>query len=233
MCWDESNFDVAQNRYCREAYEAGKWAFVSDYARLWVLVRYGGIYLDTDVELLRSLDSFLEHDAFAGFEDDRSIQTGIMGCGKGFSLFNEFLEEYEDRLFVGLDGSLDTTTNVRSITEACLRRGLEPNGERQVVEGLALYPMDWLCAKSYSTGLLFLTENTHAIHHFSGSWLDDRDRAIRAWKHTIMKRLPGMNPRVAYAAAQVRYGLGCGDFDPLFDSARRLVRSWKGDRKAR
>ena len=85
--WNESNFDVAQNDYIKEAYEAKKWAFVSDYARLKVLVEYGGIYMDTDVEVLKPLDRFLSERAFSGFEDADAIPAGIMACEKGFELF--------------------------------------------------------------------------------------------------------------------------------------------------
>ena len=89
--WDETNFDIASCAYTKEAYEAKKWAFISDYVRLYAMVNEGGIYMDTDVEVLKSLDVFLNHQAFSEFEDEVSIPTGIMGCEKGFPLFKELL----------------------------------------------------------------------------------------------------------------------------------------------
>lgn len=169
--WDESNFDISQNKYCREAYENGKWAFVSDYARLWVLVHEGGIYMDTDVELLKPLDDFLHEEAFSGFESEGSVPTGLMAAKKGFPLFTELLEDYGDRNFILPDGSMNTTTNVVYITESCRRNGLILNGEKQTVAGFTLYPKDYFCPKDYSTKKLELTPNTYAIHHFDGSWL--------------------------------------------------------------
>ncbi|MBQ7544534.1 MAG: hypothetical protein IJT02_06275 [Synergistaceae bacterium] len=97
--WDESNFNVNCCDYVREAYEAKKWAFVSDYARLKVLVDNGGVYMDTDVEVIKPLDEFLVHEAFSGFESEKAIPTGIMACEKGFAPFAEMLADYHTRHF--------------------------------------------------------------------------------------------------------------------------------------
>jgi hypothetical protein len=221
--WDESNFDVSSNRYCKEAYENRKWAFVSDYVRLWVLVNYGGVYMDTDVEVVKPLDQFLVHQAFSGFETETDIPTGIMACEKGFPLFDALLHDYNDRRFVQPDGSLDTSTNVAAITNACLEHGFVPNGQYQVVDGFALYPKDWFCPKSYDTGLISATENTHTIHHFAGSWLDPATQEIDARKHAIMERRPNMNVKVAAAVAKLGYGFRHGDFKPFIEGIRKNV----------
>ncbi len=168
--WNESNFDVEQNDYIKEAYAAKKWAFVSDYARLKVLVEYGGIYMDTDVEVLKPLDGFLSERAFSGFEDVDAIPTGIMACEKGFELFAGLLKDYDTRHFLLPDGSYDITTNVVTITDYCLKHGLVLNNEKQTVDGFTLYPKDWFCPKSHLTGKIECTENSHTIHHFAGSW---------------------------------------------------------------
>ena len=97
--WDESNFDVNCCDYVREAYEAKKWAFVSDYARLKALVDNGGVYMDTDVEVIRPIDEFLSEEAFSGFESPKKIPTGIMACEKGFAPFAEMLDDYQNRHF--------------------------------------------------------------------------------------------------------------------------------------
>lgn len=169
--WNENNFDLNKCAYIKEAYEAKKWAFITDYVRLYVMVNYGGIYMDTDVEVIKSLDPFLKHQAFSGFEDKENIPTGIMACEKGFPLFAEFLNYYNDSHFVKEDGTYDITTNVKIITEMCHKYKFIPNNEYQVINGFALYPNDYFCPKSHETGIINMTENTVTIHHFAGSWL--------------------------------------------------------------
>lgn len=168
--WNEKNFDLNCCDYVREAYEAKKWAFVSDYARLYTMVTEGGIYMDTDVEVLSSLDPYLDNAAFSGFQTETEIPTGIMACEKGFPLFYELLHDYDYRHFKIGEGEYDISTNVEAITESCLARGLKLNNQEQVVKGFHLYPQDVFCAKSYQTGIVKTTENTVTIHHFAGSW---------------------------------------------------------------
>jgi hypothetical protein len=171
--WDETNFDVSSNQYCKEAYEAKKFAFASDYVRLHVLVNYGGVYMDTDVELIKPIDSYLVHQAFSGFESEKSIPTGIMACEKGFALFNDLLSDYNGRSFILPGGKQNTTTNVHFITESCLKKGLILNNTFQTVDGFALYPYDIFCPKNFDTGKYNVTENTVAVHHFAGSWVPE------------------------------------------------------------
>ena len=222
--WDETNFDVFQNQYVREAYEAQKWAFVSDYARLWVLVNYGGVYLDTDVELIKPIDFALEHHAFSGFESNRSVPTGIMACESGFPLFVNLLHDYEQRSFILNDGTFDLTTNVVAITNACLRRGLALNNTYQEIEGLALYPSDWFCPKSHDTGEINLTNNTCAIHHFSGSWLDETEKELIGQRSTFIKSHPRCPHLLAGALVRLEHGFKSGDFSPFLSMLRLYVR---------
>lgn len=183
--WDESNFDDGGNRYFKEALAAKRWAFASDYARLKILVENGGIYMDTDVQLLKSLDRFLFEEAFSGFETESRISTGLMACRDSFPLFERLLNDYKEKKFIKPNGQPDLTTNVTLITQACLERGLILNGEKQTVEGLTLYPTDWFCPKDWLTKEVRLTENSHAIHHFDGSWAGGGTRA----KHAFMRLL--------------------------------------------
>lgn len=176
--WNENNFDININSYVKEAYESKKWAFVSDYARLFAMYEYGGIYMDTDVEIIKPIDSFLKHKAFAGFESPIHIGTGIMACEKGFPLFKEFLDYYNNRHFILEDGSLDTTTNVATITKICEKYGLQGNNQYQEIRKWAIYPTDYFCPKNYKTGKMNITNNTVTIHHYSGSWLSDKDKKI-------------------------------------------------------
>jgi len=169
--WDETNFDVHCNKYVEQAYEAKKWAFVSDFARLSALVKEGGIYLDTDVELLSSLTPCLESDAFLGFETKDSIGTCIIGSIPDFVVFKDFYSSYEGLSFVKEDGSLDTTTNVKRLTEFLQRYDLIFNNEFQQVQDIHIYPSDYFCPKNPYTLKTTLTDKTVAIHHFDGSWL--------------------------------------------------------------
>ncbi len=169
--WNENNFDLNCNAYVAEAYKSKKWAFITDYVRLYVLYTYGGIYMDTDVELLKPLDPFLENDAFSGFESSNNIPTGIMGSIKGFKLYKEFIDYYKDKHFIKKDGSLDTTTNVVIMTNICKKYGLEQNNKYQRIHQWTLYPSDYFCPKNFLDGKITITKNTTAIHHFSGSWI--------------------------------------------------------------
>lgn len=177
MAWDESNFDVSCNDYVKEAYDARKWAFVTDYVRLYVLVKFGGVYMDTDVEVIKPLDPYLEYKAFSGFQTDTEIPTGVMACEKGFPFFVELLKDYDGRRFIKEDGTYDEKlTNVDAITEAGLRKGLLLNNTFQIVDNFALFPKDYFCAKDYRTRKVMVTENTVAIHHFAGSWISYDER---------------------------------------------------------
>ena len=110
VCWNEDNFDINQNKYAREAYESGKWAFVSDYVRLKVLYDEGGIYLDTDVELIKSLDPLVKENGYMGFDDNGVVSTGLgFACEKGNELVGALLADYDDIPFVLPDGTYDIT----------------------------------------------------------------------------------------------------------------------------
>ena len=186
--WNEKNFDLTSNTYVKEAYEAKKWAFITDYVRLYAMVNYGGIYMDTDVEVIKPLDQFLVHEAFSGFEDPKNIPTGIMACEKDFTLFKELLSYYDNRHFIKEDGSYDMTTNVVTITNMCLEHGLVLNNQLQTVRGFTLYPNDVFCPKSHETGEINLTENTHTIHHFSGSWISKEERKYAELEKKYVKK---------------------------------------------
>lgn len=169
--WNEDNFYLDAYPYVREAYDNRKFAFVTDVVRLYALYHEGGIYMDTDVEVLKPLDDFLKYEAVSGFESDTQIPTGLMACREGHPLFKELLNEYEGLHFIKQDGSLDYTTNVLRITNTCMKYGLVLNNQLQTVGGFTLFPKDYFCPKSYVDGTIYVTENTVTIHHFAGSWL--------------------------------------------------------------
>ncbi len=169
--WNEDNFDINCNQYVKEAYKSKKWAFITDYVRLYVLYHYGGIYMDTDVEVLKSLDIFLENQAFSGFEDENYVPTGIMGSVKEHIWIEKLLKFYEDKHFIE-NGKLDLTPNTQTITDITKENfSLVLNNKKQVLkEGLVLYPKDYFCPKNHYNGKIYLTNNSYAIHHFNGSW---------------------------------------------------------------
>lgn len=177
--WNEENFDVMAHPYVAEAYQAKKWAFVADYVRVYALYQEGGVYLDTDVEVVRPLDEFLTLPAFAGFEEGNYCSSAVMGSEKGGAWVKALLEDYEGRHFVTDRGTLDLTTNVVRISALMRKRGLELTGERLDVEGwVTLFPQDYFCPKSYERNRVELTPRSCTIHHFACSWYPWRDRVL-------------------------------------------------------
>ncbi len=171
--WNESNFDITSNEYVKEAYEAKKWAFVTDYVRLWALYHYGGVYMDTDVQVLKPLDPFLEKEkGFSGFESETAIPTGIMAAEKEHVVIKQWLEHYDTAHFLMPDGSYNLQTNVSIITNYMKNKGIVLNNTYQRIEDFAFYPKDYFCPKNWFTGLCDMTDNTTVIHHFDGSWFD-------------------------------------------------------------
>lgn len=169
--WNEDNFDLSSYPYTEEAYRLRKFAFVTDVVRLFALYTEGGIYMDTDVEVLKPLDAFLDHPAFSGFEDEMHVPTGIMGAEKGSLWAKENLDLYEGRHFIQEDGTPDLTTNVATITGMMLRHGLKQDNTYQEFPGLAvMYPKEYFCPLNPWTRKVEKTANTATIHHFMGSW---------------------------------------------------------------
>lgn len=176
--WNESNFDINANDYVREAYEAQKWAFVTDYVRLKVLYEQGGFYMDTDVEVVKPLDPLLVFDAVFGYETKTSIQTCTIGANCGNKWIETLLKNYDNRHFLKPDGLYDLTTNVMTITRLTTDRYrlILDGTTKKFGENMLLLPFDYLCAKSYQTGKVMLTKHTYTIHHFKGSWLTDEKK---------------------------------------------------------
>lgn len=193
--WDEYNFDIATNIYIKQAYELKKYAFVSDYVRLKVLEMYGGIYLDTDVEVLKTFDVFLNNEAFIGFQDDKQIQTAVIGSIPNGRWVLEMLKYYENAKFLDEKGVMNLTTNVKIISDLLIKKGIKLENTRLLVPNyLMLYPNDVFCAKNIDTGNIFQTNNTHSIHHFNASWFSFRDKQkLKLWrfihKNIIFKRI--------------------------------------------
>lgn len=169
--WNEDNFDINCNRYVKEAYEAKKYAFVTDYVRLYALYTEGGIYMDTDVEVLKPYDDLLSLPAFTGYEGSKTCPpvTGTIASEAGGAWVSEQLAAYDNASFVNPDGSFDLTTNTMRISEIMRRNGFVQNGKKQVYKDLHVFPVEYFCPR-LTTGEVLISKNTYCDHHFMGSW---------------------------------------------------------------
>lgn len=195
--WNESNFDLECCDYIKEAYQAKKWAFVSDYARFDILYKFGGLYFDTDVELIKPIDDLVEKGPFMGLEKGmRSIATGFglavnpglgISANPGLSLYKEILDNYNNEHFINSDGSYDLTTVVIRTTEMLNKHGFAPVAEVQQVAGIYIYPEDYFCPLDYYTDELEISENTRSIHHYFASWLSKEEIKAHDLEKKAMK----------------------------------------------
>lgn len=189
--WNEDNFDVNCNPYVKQAYENKKWAFVTDYVRLKVLFEHGGIYLDTDVEVLKNFDSLLNGKSFIGLESLDEMVTGVLTATIGMRPSNQIIGEiitlYDKRNFI-VNGSMDLTTNVKFITNYLMNNyKLELANKLQILnEDLIIYPSDYFCPKNSCTKLK-ITDNTYSIHHFDGSWVSNGHKFKSLISYNIKK----------------------------------------------
>ena len=172
--WNEDSFDLDLYPYAREAYDNRKFAFVTDVVRLWALNQYGGVYMDTDVEILKPLDDLLHLPAFTGYEGSSSMApvTGLMASEAGGIWVREQLAYYDGKHFVKPDGTLDLTPNTLTISHIMQQNGFVIDGTYAVYKNnMHVFPVDYFCPLT-STRVLKLTQNTYCIHHFAGSWVE-------------------------------------------------------------
>lgn len=171
--WDESNYDVNKNQYMKQAYESEKYGFVPDVARLDILYQYGGIYLDTDVELIKSLDALLYQKAFVGVEKWGNINVG--GCCGAVShhpVIKKLLDFRKNEDFILPDGTLNLTTCGFYETKPLLELGMKPDNTIQYLDDITIYSSDFFHPYDYMSGETVITENTYSLHHFNGGWLN-------------------------------------------------------------
>lgn len=200
--WDESNFDTHCIPYCAEMASRKKWAFLSDYARLKIIFENGGVYLDTDVELVKPLDTLLDHGAYMGFENSDLVATGLgFAAEKGHPFLRENMAYYENLQ------NFEQVSACPHITTALLKNyGLIcDRSQQQTLAGLTIYPEEYLCPKNERTGLMRKTKNTYSIHHFDASWFEE------SWKESKKKR---------YRREKIRY---------IVKTPNRLLRKLLGD----
>lgn len=170
--WNESNFDVNSLPYTKQAYEAKKYAFVSDYARLIVLKEFGGIYLDTDVEVLKPLEPFLENEMFCGFENDDGVNSGlILGCVKGHPFLDELTDYYLNHDFLDENGEQNTYTTVQNMTDRLVKYGLVLDSSlRQTVHHVTIYPKITFAPDKQTRESGTYSADTYTVHHYTASW---------------------------------------------------------------
>ena len=201
--WNSDNFNVNENRFSREAYATKKWAFVTDYARLKILYEHGGIYLDSDVEVLKKFDNLLSNKFFMGFETDKTLATCVIGAEPHNKIIEELLKYYDSAKFLNEDGTLNQTTNVKIITKIInesYSKIDEKNKLKRIDNNAVLYPRD------YFSGSINLTENTYCIHHFGESWKDDKDVTRGKKVHDIYKRKE-LKPITPHILNRIRHNI--------------------------
>lgn len=180
--WNEENYEITNAPlYVRQAYEEKKWAFVTDYIRLAVIYEYGGIYLDTDVELKKSLDDFLHYNAYFGFEGKSTINTGVgFGAVKGCSILKELMSDYQDIKFKNDDGTINCTTCGDYNIKHFLNRGLVIDDTKQILEGgILILPSIYLAPINLLEGKYYRSPKTYSVHWYSASWKDEQERKTR------------------------------------------------------
>lgn len=171
MLWNESNYDIYSNEFLKEAVQSNKWAFVADYVRLDVLYKYGGIYLDTDVELLRNFNDFLNERLVLGFETSKEVNAAIVLAEKNHEFLKEMLDIYNTRMFRGKPIVKDLIPIPYTLTQTLITKGLEPNGKKQLLNnGINILTRDFFYPLSYEAEGKLFTKNTVCIHHYAGTW---------------------------------------------------------------
>ena len=190
--WNESNFDFTDCKYAEEAYNAKKWAFVSDYARFKILYEQGGIYFDTDVEVIKSFDDILSKGNYMGCERMYdNVNPGLgMAVAPSLGIIKEIIDDYEKSSFVKTDGTYDLTTIVERTTKILKKHGLCNADEIQSVADVNIYPPEYFCPINMETGKLTITPNTYSIHRFAGSW-EKKSNKFRGNVYRLINRFLG------------------------------------------
>lgn len=209
--WNEDNFQFGDCDYAVEAYGAKKWAFVSDYARYKILYEYGGVYFDTDVEVIKPMEGIIEKGPFMGVEKIGSPAPGLgLAATPGHSFYKTMVQKYKQLHFSNEDGSNNLKTIVEYTTEELKKLGWKNEDRIQTIAGINIFPAEYFCPMDYITGEITITPNTYSIHHYKASWQSE----IELYAHSIKRKLDKFLPRklaghIAAFIANVKYkGLG-------------------------
>ena len=187
--WNESNYNLNRNKYMSDAYKEKKWGFVPDYARFDIIYNEGGFYLDTDVELVKSLDELRSNEAYMGFEGEKWINGGIgFGAEEKNEVIKGLRDMYDDKSFYKEDGEMNLTPSPYYITDFFVNKGLKRDDSMQMIDNMKIYPSEYFAAKDYDTGVIHRTENTISIHQYNASWMTKRKKIALK-----IKRIIGVN----------------------------------------
>ena len=179
--WNEDNYDITKNDYMMQAYEARRWGFVPDYARLDILYQHGGIYLDTDVEVLQPLDDLLHQEAFAGFQEFVDVALGLgFGAVPKHPLLKEMRDEYVNLSFRYSDRTLNLVPSPYYQMQTLLRHGLARNGRFQCIAGMNIYPKIFFSPMNHHDRKIRSNRNSYLLHHYDGSWIKGNHK--NAWE---------------------------------------------------
>ena len=215
--WNGNNYDVNKIPYIKEAYEKKKYAFVSDYARFDILYQYGGVYFDTDVEVIKSFDDILESnfmgqewfDASINLVGEKNLDIVVnpglgIAASKKMPIYKEILEFYSTRHFILEDGSIDTTTICKYTTDILKRHGYDGMIQQlQKVGEITIYPQEYFCPMNYITGETVLTDNTHSIHWYGATWKSEYDKKISDKRMYYIKRYGDKNGYILFKVATI------------------------------
>lgn len=211
--WNEANFNIDICSYTREAYAAKKWAFVTDYARLWIIYNYGGIYLDTDVELIKPLDSLLKEHAFFGFENEGDPKKIFIATGLGFGaeshnrIVEKMLAAYDNVHFLLMEGTYDElpcpVRNTKAITDL-IPPGTTNMDTVRLKDGV-IYPVDYFCPLDSFGERLNKTDNTYSIHWFMASWLSYEEAVVHQYRLFVNKWSTRIGMKPALYLARLKY----------------------------
>lgn len=190
--WDETNCDINETLFTKQAYQVGKMGFVPDYFRLKIIYEHGGIYLDTDVELLKNLDDFLYNDAFCGMELPGEVNLGLgFGACKGNDLIYKLMKRYTVMPFIREDGTMDETASPIYQTFDLMKLGMGYGNCIQKVCGMTIYPTEVLSPKNCVTEESHISNNSYSIHHYDGSWVDGEKLEKKKKRLDLVRRLQG------------------------------------------
>lgn len=174
--WDESNFDYSSCKFSRQAYESRNFAFVSDYARAKILYEEGGLYFDTDVEIIKSFSEMIKGNGFMGFERRHFLGTAVIASEKKNPLIKKLLDYYQTNDFITKDGFVDNIANVSILTDIFREQGLTLGGKRQTVSGFEIFDREVFYPKKINEDEFRISEETLAVHKCSNSWMTDREK---------------------------------------------------------
>lgn len=214
--WNESNFNVNINSYCKQAYDSKKWAFATDFARLWIIYHHGGVYLDTDVELIKSIDPLLRHNCFIGRQPGYQVNTGAgFGATKGHHLIEIMLNDYNDIPFIKENGEFDLWTCPHRNSQWLFDNGLRHDNSYQEILDAAIYPIEYFSPLDAYSRNLNITNNTYSIHHCDASWNPLDTRFSKFKRHFVFNAKEIVHTIVHIPNRIIKFCIGKNNYNKL------------------